>query len=347
MATKKPKIVFTAPKITEGFMAHDIALLSPYVDVIELDLSMYGGFRRLFYFVALLRALLREQARAVLCFFVMPNYTPVVVTLARVLGRKVIIVTGGIDATYVPDIGYGAMGHWLHRRLFAYSIRLAHSVLPFSNSSRDEILRYSRPSRVRTAYLAIDTELFRPGNEPRARRAVTACYSISPGTLRRKGIDTFIQAAALLPDVEFVVVGSIDQGTWAALAEQTPPNVRFTMRRYDRHRYARLLQTSAVYVQASAHEGFGVSLAEAMSCGCVPVVTDRYALPEVVGDTGYLAPFGDPAALAQAIQEALDHPEKGEAAHQRAVEHFPEARRQRLLREELELILGISLAERT
>jgi len=42
-----------------------------------------------------------------------------------------------------------------------------------------------------------------------------------------------------------------------------------------------------------------------MACGCVPVVTDRGALPEVVGDTGFYVQYGDGKATAEAIGNAL------------------------------------------
>ncbi|MHA1664403.1 MAG: hypothetical protein ACTSVW_01050 [Candidatus Njordarchaeales archaeon] len=42
-----------------------------------------------------------------------------------------------------------------------------------------------------------------------------------------------------------------------------------------------------------------------MSCCCVPVVTRRYALPEVVGDTGFYVPYYDPKSTAEAIKKAL------------------------------------------
>jgi len=339
----KPKIIFTAPKITQGFMTHDIALMSPYVDVIPIDLSECSGALRYTYFVKLWRGLARERAQVVFCYFVLAKYTPLLATLVRSLRRKLMIVTGGIDATYVPDIHWGDMGHPLYRRLFAYVMRLSDSVLPFSNSSRDDLLQYGKPRRIRTAYLAVDTDTFRPGAQPRARRAVTACYAISKDALLQKGVEPFVQAAALVPDMEFVVVGEFVDDTLDDLKAQATPNVRFTMRRYNKHECAELYQSAAVYVQASAHEGFGVSLAEAMACGCVPVVAKRYALPETIGDTGYSVPFNDPAALAQAIQEAMTHPDKGEAARQRVVENFTEAKRQQLLREELEFVLGRSL----
>ena len=65
-------------------------------------------------------------------------------------------------------------------------------------------------------------------------------------------------------------------------------------------------QKAKVYCQLSYRESFGVSLAEAMLCGCVPVVTSKAALPEVVGDTGYYVPYGDPKATSEAITKALN-----------------------------------------
>ena len=81
-------------------------------------------------------------------------------------------------------------------------------------------------------------------------------------------------------------------------------------------------------------------MAEAMACGCVPVVANRYAMPEAVGDSGILVPFNDPPALAEGIRQALSRPELGLAAQRRVHETFTLAHRQALLREELELVLG-------
>jgi len=60
------------------------------------------------------------------------------------------------------------------------------------------------------------------------------------------------------------------------------------------------------YVQVSAHEGFGISLAEAMLCECIPVVTNKGALSEVAGESAFYVPFNDPEDTAKAIKDALN-----------------------------------------
>ena len=116
---------------------------------------------------------------------------------------------------------------------------------------------------------------------------------------------TFVQASQLLPDIPFLLIGKHDASV-NKLKEIAGSNVTFTGYVSDEellHHY----QTSKVYCQLSAHEGFGVSLAEAMACGCVPVGTRRYAVPEVIGDTGFYAKYDNPGSAAEAIERALRH----------------------------------------
>lgn len=42
-----------------------------------------------------------------------------------------------------------------------------------------------------------------------------------------------------------------------------------------------------------------------MACGCLPVGTLNTSLPEVIGDAGYLVPFGDIPATVNAIRSAM------------------------------------------
>ena len=85
-------------------------------------------------------------------------------------------------------------------------------------------------------------------------------------------------------------------------------------------------QKAKVYCQLSYYESFGVALAEAMACECVPVIADRGALPEVIGDVGFYVPYGDPEATAEAIGKALKSG-KGAEARERIKTMFSLERR--------------------
>lgn len=69
-----------------------------------------------------------------------------------------------------------------------------------------------------------------------------------------------------------------------------------------------LLRRSSAYVTASRVDGSSVTLLQAMACG-VPVVASANAGNAdwvADGNTGFMFPVGDAAALARAIQRALD-----------------------------------------
>jgi FkbM family methyltransferase len=85
-------------------------------------------------------------------------------------------------------------------------------------------------------------------------------------------------------------------------------------------------------VQASRHEAFGLSLAEGMLCGAIPVVTDAGALPEVVGDAGVVIASQDPHAIADGIRQALDLGADGSRqARERVQAHFTIEQRRALV----------------
>lgn len=66
---------------------------------------------------------------------------------------------------------------------------------------------------------------------------------------------------------------------------------------------AGLMRSADVYVQSSAWEGFGLTVAEAMATGLPTVVTDVDSLPELVTHerTGLVVPKGNPQAMADAL----------------------------------------------
>jgi glycosyltransferase involved in cell wall biosynthesis len=91
-----------------------------------------------------------------------------------------------------------------------------------------------------------------------------------------------------------------------------------------------LSRAEVVWVPSRAEGGIHVAL-EAMAAGRPVVASQLPGLAEVVveGETGFLVPSGDKAALARRTRQLLDHPDQrqrmGEAGRRRVAEHFPPA----------------------
>jgi glycosyltransferase involved in cell wall biosynthesis len=196
------------------------------------------------------------------------------------------------------------------------------------------------PARAVVIPNGFDTQGFRP--DPVARQAVREELGIAPdapvvGLVARwhpvKDHGTFIAAAgrlgARLPDVRFVLAGrGVDGGNAELLRSLEAAGITDRCRLLgDRRDVARIMAALGVSTLSSRMEAFPVVVGEAMACGVPCVVTNVGDASVLVGDTGRIVPPGDPAALAQALDDLLrmDAGERrrlGRAAQQRVVERF-------------------------
>jgi glycosyltransferase involved in cell wall biosynthesis len=318
-----PRVLLVVPERGSPFIEQDIRILSEWCQVHPLQLE---GVRKWHTAARVFRALVNREVDLLVCWFIYPEIGPIVARLARTFGAPLVAITGGVDATYVPAINWGWMGDPAWRRQFRRVAGLADLVLPFSNSARAEVLRYAPRARASTFYPGIDTGRFRP-HGCRGSTVLTVCYVIDAWTMEQKGLRHFLDVARQLPEIPFTLVGAVREDYRPVLEAVLPGNVHLTGRLSDADLDSQY-QSASVYVQLSVHEGFGVAVAEAMACGCIPVVSDRGALPEVVGSCGQIVPFGDVTAAVDAVQRALsaDQRQRGEA-RQRVVDRFPIERR--------------------
>jgi glycosyltransferase involved in cell wall biosynthesis len=69
-----------------------------------------------------------------------------------------------------------------------------------------------------------------------------------------------------------------------------------------------------LFLLPSATESFGLAALEAMACGVPVIASAAGGIPEVVeeGKTGFLAPPGDVAAMAERALRVLDDPAEHE-----------------------------------
>ena len=257
-------------------------------------------------------------------------------TLAWLLRKPSLLIVGGFDTAAEPEFNYGFQLGGPRAWLSRLTMRSARTLMTNSEYSREEIHRNIGigPERVRLVYHGIEDPDRAagplagsvPGPLPDGligdpdRPTVITVGNVDATNLERKGIRVFVQAAEHVPEVNFVVAGKIVGDAGAELERIAASNVHLTGW-LEHDELESLLRRARVYVQASRHEGFGVSVAEAMLARCVPVATRAGALPEVVGDTGILLDDHSPKAVALGVREAL-HLDLGDAARRRVLEHF-------------------------
>jgi glycosyltransferase involved in cell wall biosynthesis len=263
-------------------------------------------------------------------------------TFARALGKPSLLVLGGFDTANVPEIGYGYQRGGVARTLSRWIVFRATTLVTNSNYSRREIEEnIGIPAdRVTVVHHGVPDpfgELPSPEREPVALTVSNVAWL----SFERKGLRAFVQAARLLPDVRFVVVGEWLDSSVELLRELGGDNVELTGK-LPQADLDETFRRASVYVQASRHEGFGMAVAEAMLAGCIPVVTKAGALPEVVGDAGVQVDSAEPEAVAEGIAEALRLDAGARArARDRVLTSFPvEARRVGLWRAVEELLGG-------
>ena len=254
------------------------------------------------------------------------------ITLAWLLRKPTVLIIGGFDTADMPDIGYGYQQGGLRRWASRWIMSRASRLITNSDYSLSEISRNTpiSPSRVTVVHHGVPDPFGRAGAH-KERLALTV-GAIDRGTLVQKGQLPFVQAAGEQPDVKFVFAGKWLDDAIGELRAVAPQNVEFTGWLSDEDLRALYLR-AAVYVQASRHEGFGLAVAEAMLAGCVPVVMNVTAMPEVVGDAGVLIESQRPDAVADGIRRALElGPDAIRAARERILTAFPmESRREGIL----------------
>lgn len=247
-------------------------------------------------------------------------------TFAWLLRRPSLLIVGGFDTAAEPEFGYGYQLGGLRKHLSRFIMRRARILMTNSEYSRGEIERNCAipASRVEVVHHGIpETPAPVADKQPLALSAGI----VDATNLERKGFRPFVEAAALLPDVEFVLAGKPVGDAAERLRALATPNVRITGWLEDQE-LQDLFARAAVYVQPSKHEGFGVSVAEAMLARCVPVITAAGALPEVVGDTGVILADAQARTVAEGIELALPKA-PADSARQRVLERFSIEQRRR------------------
>ena len=252
-------------------------------------------------------------------YAVPPRTCPLVVTLHDLAWRR--------DPTHFTSRGVRFFEAGLRRTRDDADLVLCPSLATLDDCIAADI----EPERLRQVPwgIAADRASDEAVQAVRARYGLAGRYVLFVGTLEpRKNLRTLLEAMRRLPraDVVLAVAGAAGWGPDAL--HETDPALRdrvMPLGFVQPSDLAPLNRGAAVVCYPSLWEGYGLPVAEALAQG-TPVVTSQGTATEelVVGGAGIAVDPRDPDAIASALAEVLDDPNRaaslGEAALARAAE---------------------------
>ena len=206
-----------------------------------------------------------------------------------------------------------------------YSVKKAKRILTISEHTKKDIVKeYSiDPQTIIVTYPGYDKTKFSPpavGSELRIKEIkdkykIENDYILYVGTLQpRKNIVRLIQAFAYLkdPKLQLVIVGKkgwlyddiLTKGNELGVSE------RIVFTDYvEEDKLPIFYQNATCFILPSLYEGFGLTVVEAMACGCPVIVSNTSSLPEIVGDAGIRINPNDVKNISSAIKRVLSNSE--------------------------------------
>jgi glycosyltransferase involved in cell wall biosynthesis len=220
---------------------------------------------------------------------------------ARLTGKKSLIIAGGTDCVGFPGIGYGNFNRPFLRSFTKWSYLLCTAVAPKHESLWHSSYSYDRKEpesqgikafipNLEKKYTVIpngyDPTIWQ--SDPSQKRFANHFITVSgafeyPFQVELKGIDLILKTAPHFPDCQFTILGVPH---WKKL-DILSTNVK-VLPPVKNNELPRLFSSYGFYLQLSMAEGFPNALCEAMLCGCTPIVSNVFSMPEIVQETGFV-----------------------------------------------------------
>jgi glycosyltransferase involved in cell wall biosynthesis len=194
-------------------------------------------------------------------------------------------------------------------------LRLADAVFTSSRTSAEWCARQYGLDAARTpiVHTGVDTDLFRPGKGPKARRLTVIFVG---KIVQNKGVDDLVEAAcrvaADFPDLHVRMLGPCDDKLVTALRAKADacghPDLLEFVGFVSRTDLPAHLSRAHIFAAPSHYEGGpGFVYLEAMACGLPVIACAGSGAAEVVfpGVNGLLVPSGDVDALATGLRQLL------------------------------------------
>jgi len=255
-----------------------------------------------------------------------------VVFFSKLFRKKSIVVVGGYDAAYVPELNYGAFSNLKEKIPAKYVYKNVDRILVVEPSLKEDIIKNVkiRINKIDYIPLGYDPDYWKIG-EKKQNIVLTVAGASNLQRVKLKGLDIFVRVARHLEESKFIVVGVKNEAK-EYLERESPKNVEL-IEFLPHNELIRYYQMAKVYCQLSYREGLSSTLCEAMLCECIPVGSKAEGIKTVIGDTGFYADFGDEKTTVEMIKKALDSGDDlGKKARERIKKQFSDKKRREEIR---------------
>lgn len=240
--------------------------------------------------------------------------------IGRLFGVKVFLVIGGYDICREKKWKYGSFTTAPRAFFTINSIRRASVSLCVSNNIERIVKKIAPGAKTALLYngVALDKYIDYPKKELHYDFLCVALVS-TVKAFYIKGIDRFNALAKSTPERKFLLIGCPE-----SIFDKTGIKPSENMTLLPKIEHCALIayyKSSHVYCQLSRRESFSLALAEAMSYGCIPLITNTGGMPEVTGNLGFIADGNNLQNIKDLAKKALTQ-DKSSAYSERIEKHF-------------------------
>ena len=316
------KILFFG-NVSKSFVKYDYELLkkSFNVDIIDQPTKKIDWFK---YFLNLIK----KVKKCDITFSWFASFgTSFIIFFSKLFGKKSIVIVGGYDARYNPEINFGAFTNRKERIAAKYVYKHVDIILAVSPSLKDDIIKNAKIKGENIFYLPTchDSNFWKSKGE-KQNIVLTVALVNNMKYIKLKGFDTFVKSASYLKDTKFIVVGVTGEAK-DHLKKISSENVEL-VGIVSKNELVHYYQLAKVYCQLSYSEGLPSTLCESMLCECIPVGSKIEGNKTVIGNTGFYVDYGNEQETALMIKKSLESKDDlGKKARERVKTLFSEKRR--------------------
>ena len=296
----KKKLIYIYPK-KATFIERDLLFLNKKYKVLTQDLD-WGSPRKLVInfikqFFFLFNNIFKSEA-IIINFGGYFSYLPTI--LGKLFKIRTFIILNGTDCVSFPKYNYGSLRKGVLKSFIYNSYKNATKLLPVDTSLvlqkytyiddvtfKKQGFQFFFPE-LKTPYKVIpngfDTTYWNFNIDIVKKGFISVGYVNSIKTFQLKGFDLIIEVAKRLPNQSFTLIGLSD--LFKNQLKDIPKNV-ISIPYLNEDELKKEYQKHQFSLQISLNEGFGCALAESMLCGCIPIVSNVGALPNVIKDAGF------------------------------------------------------------